>query len=68
MKKKLIDLAHHVFAMRQAQKAFEKAKYSPDFNKRGELDRERRILQSQIDKKVMDILAEYDNFDIEDNG
>jgi hypothetical protein len=55
----LINLAEKVYEMRAAQKEFQRLKYSPDFEKRGEVGEMMRHLQKRVDAEIEDILNSY---------
>ena len=58
MNYELIEFAQLVAQMRQAQEDFNRMKYSPDFQKRGEMDLLRRDLQKRVDSEIRLILSE----------
>ena len=54
----LTEFAELVAAMRSAQEEFNRMKYSPDFEKRAEIDDERRDLQRKVDRVINEILGD----------
>ena len=60
MTKELYDFACLVYWMRQAEIEFNKLKYSPNTEKRGEAGEQMRDLQRRVDAEIKEICQIYE--------
>ena len=60
MTKELYDFACLVYWMRQAEMEYQKLRYSPNFNKRGEAGEQMRDLQRRVDAEIKEICQIYE--------